>query len=80
MEHLDSMRINEMLRILRISLNTVEDSRWVIQCIVTIFKKSKNFESAIRVYELAKQLDHEPTFDDIATKLSKPEKEIEAHC
>ena len=38
----------------------------------------KKLNSCLRIKnELAKQLDHEPTFDDIAIKLSKSEKEIE---
>jgi RNA polymerase nonessential primary-like sigma factor len=38
----------------------------------------KKLNSCLRIkHELAKQLDHEPTFDDIANKLSKSEKEIE---
>jgi RNA polymerase nonessential primary-like sigma factor len=38
----------------------------------------KKLNSCIRIKnELARQLDHEPTYDDIASKLSKSEKEIE---
>ncbi len=38
----------------------------------------KKLNSCLRIKnELTKQLDHEPTFDDIANKLSKSEKEIE---